>query len=1289
MDIDLIDFSLCFPPDLFCSSSPLHSKFHRNSSLMASLPFSNSDARLFSNGSLALSASTIRNLPVAPHPGPRFSDFQFRTIGQQPELLKRISAPNPEMQYDRDSDLLSPPLLDQPTQALTPPEGDSAKRPSLRDRLSLLESPPTRRDQNGDITMANPPELRPAFDLRTKQNVPPITTSTTQGSGLSGSSPQNLRTSFPQNRGLRKEPDLQDMIYKEKAMKKAGAASTSNESRLPSITGSETVHRISPPFVQSLTQANGVSPFSSGETVPSLAALRTLQSRLSSSLSNFNPISTVNALAAAQSAKDQCTEILATAHRAHTLAQQASLSAQDSMVAAQECLTVAAAVQNRADLALSAVEKIRSGQEIGTKGECEYNASVKTLKDDFHQLTEWLSQWDAYESKRQLEERENENRKKKLTLQLEHDLKNKFSTKKQSYDIITHGEPSMISIPKAMTVEDEAYAATRAWNQHREQSAERRRLADDESRKREAEAELERQKLQAQFEADARHAELEKKLQAEKQKAKEDEKARQEKELSELQRQQQEMEITRFFRSQKQGQYDLAKFAEEEKKKAQVAEAEKDLLKRHNMAETEPKREVILERMKCPAMAAQLPVSADTSISDRTKEKQSTACLTAPPSQHTSLSSTLPSAPIHAEFGNVVSKKTLLTNSPQTMQQKRPLPGTIRLDEFSNSTNPTSSIPSVPKSSTVMENGAKSHNVPSGISSSIDKPHLPNSSTTRMPSDHIHEADRKSGDDVCNRGSSRLSSSSSLPPLTPSLSMSPVLDPHATNSKDLEDTHSEINIHYTGPDMGNVSVVPPSLIPPVSLEAQRANLRPFMDENGITCGPGASGVNGRNHSSSRKPLSSSQMNGDQMRRTSSASNHGTEKKVKLEPVHDLVLPAPPAPRITKDAPTYPGPAAKAKLPDLKKNRISPPTVTQEASSSSKELASQIILPLDSLVQPLEPAVTRLNGSASANSSIPSKPKERGRPAAVRRNVPPLASNGQTPSLEEVMNQAFQGNDLDLPVSPRMGPDAALTDGWAQPTADDPSSKGHRKQLPSLDRSSPYSIIPPISRLVPPQRPRPAPRIDHYSPPRRIPDKDYSRDRRRSGSVEYARGGLSPQSKYNDDRRSLLSDDMPPAIGRKRYRDDVSDDAPPPRRPRTPFHRDDYVQPSLALRLESEKPWNAHGGSSYRPIYNDSNSYSYDTQSRNTKNQRHPSFRSQPSPQGLSYYDDSPPSTHSNQQRQYGRNDNTNDTRLPLLSRFTDSAEQTRGPRGGGNQALEQRISKPKSVPLLHRLEDAN
>ena len=135
--------------------------------------------------------------------------------------------------------------------------------------------------------------------------------------------------------------------------------------------------------------------------------------------------------------------------------------------------------------------------------------------------------------------------------------------------------------------------------------------------------------------------------------------------------------------------------------------------------------------------------------------------------------SALPSCPNHAEFGNVVSKKTLLTNSPQTMQQNRSLPATT-LDESSNSTNPTSSTSSIssdPKSSTVMQNVAKSD-----IPSSIDNRLLPDSSTASgcMLSNHTRrEVDCKSVDGVCKIGPPRLSSSlSSLPSLTPSVSSS-------------------------------------------------------------------------------------------------------------------------------------------------------------------------------------------------------------------------------------------------------------------------------------------------------------------------------------------------------------------------------------------------------------------------------------------------------------------------------------------------------------------------------------
>jgi len=423
--------------------------------------------------------------------------------------------------------------------------------------------------------------------------------------------------------------------------------------------------------------------------------------------------------------------------------------------------------------------------------------------------------------------------------------------------------------------------------------------------------------------------------------------------------------------------------------------------------------------------------------------------------------------------------------------------------------------------------------------------------------------------------------------------------------------------------------------------------------------------------------------------------------LKLEPdVPVLSMPSP-SPAIVKVATTFavPEAEAKAKLPNFKKIKGVPSTAAPETSLSSKEVppSTQTMSPLELFAQPPEPA----------NSPIISKSKEKVRPAAVRRNVPPLTSNinEQSSTLTDALNQKIQTNDSHLAISPRMGPDAAVTDGWAQPMADDPMMKRQRKQLRSPPRS-----IPSASRLAP-KRPRGLPRIsnDHYSPPRRIPSSlpshnDYARDRRRSGSAEYARG-LSPQTQHNENGNA--SDNIP-TIGRKRYRDDDSVDAPPPRRYRYDSPPDEHVQPSsyqphdadrsrygrspspqprltpLALRLESETPWNAQGGSSYRPIYNESDPYAYDA------HQRYSASHFQSIPQGSSYYGSA--SAQSNQQRQIG---------LPLLNRFTDLAEQTfnnhHGPtrprmprgRGGGNQALEQRMSKPKPVSLINRLEDAN
>ena len=1300
---------------------------------MTSTPFGNLEARLPSNNPSALSARSIRNPPLSPHPGPRFADFHFKTIGQQPELLKRISAPNPDTQYDHHSGLLSPSSLLSDQDVMTPalPESDGAKRPSLQDRLSLLESPTTEKD-DVDLTMANPQEIRPAFE---STHVSPVTTQPYRRRSDSSRSPEDSRGTL-QNHGLGKEPDLSHII----GTNGQGVTSSSNESRFPIIMPSFDTHaRLSPPLGQ--TGLCGVStPFSSGEDTHSLMVLRALQSRLSSSLSNFNPISTTNALAAAQSAKDQSTEILATAHRAHTLAQQASSLAQDSMVAAQDCLNLAATMQNKTDLALSAVENIRSGQGISPEGEWEYNATVKALKDDLHQLAEWVRQRDAYESKRlrQFEEVESEKRQKKLALELK-----KFSADKQLHESNTHsnssGTQTSIHQAGALTAEDEADAATRAWNQHREQSVERRRLAEDELRKhREAEVELERKRLQAQSDVDAHEAELEK-LRAERFKAEEEEKSRQEMEALALQRRQQVLEIGRFLLNQKQAQDDLAKIAAEEKKKAGaekearlIAEHEqkrreiheKEIQKRQEaekakaslLAESETRRrDKIMERMKHLVAEAQTSVDNVTNILGKAKEKQSRATLTT--DNHTSPSQDLPLPllPTHqvsglsnpnAEFGNIVAKKTLLTDGPQTSIQQNNLSGSTRLGESSNALNLTSSTSSALKSSTPMQNGAKSHDVTPTIPSSVNKPPLSDNPAFGTSS-RIHEVNGKSGDGICNVGPLKLpislspldespldEGSSSLPVSTLPLHTP---NPPATSLNGFE------NIHHAG----SISVVPLSRVLPIPVEAQRANLRPFMDANGISYGRGTSDVDNQNSSADQPSAAterppgklppSSQTQEDQM---------CIANKLKVEPLNDvpiLSLPSPPADTtdITAAFPT--------KLADFRKIKTAPLMTATETSLSPREppASAQTMPSSEPPVQSSGLTVSPLVGPSLTNSSIVSKSKEK-RPAAVRRNVPPLASNEQISIPADTNLQTNYRS-----VSPRMGPDAAVTDGWAQPGVDDLVAKNPRKQLPrNVDHFSP-------PRHLPPKRPRGLPprTNDHYSPPRRIPDssQNYSRDRRRSGSVEY--GFSPPQPKY----RSLSPEDTV-NTGRKRYRNDESVDAPPPRRYRydsPPIRQDEYIQPPtdadwnhtanfgrspspvprqtpLALRLESEKR-----GSSYRLAYNDIPSYAYDPQSRNNKNQRYSAPHFQSILQGSNYYGDA--FAQSNQQRQFARGDIADDTRLPLLSRFTDSTEQIppafsdhHGPtrprprsRGGGNQAVGHRNLKSKSGSLISRLEDAN
>ena len=1235
--------------------------------------------------------------PLSSHLSSRLAGFQFKTIGQQPELLKRISTPNPNTQYDQDSHLLFSPS---PESIRTLPESDNTKRPSLQDRLSSLLPSPAGNDIAADVTMADSLQITPDVDSRSMQNidVSPMITPPTQTHGLyadSSRSPQGPSAIFLQNYRMGKEPDpSQDMMHT--AMQevirttiKQGATSPSRDSRFPTtMPTSATQACLSLLPVQTSTQTSSTnhtsSPFPSGEDVRSLMALHILQSRLSHSLSNFNPISTTNALAAAQSAKDQSTEMLRAAQRAHTLSQQASLLAQESMVAAQDCFDLAEIIQNQANLALSEVEKIRSGQGLGSGGEWEYNATIIALKDDLHQLAEWVRQRDAYESKhlRRLEEDEIKKCRKTLAFQLERGL-NKVSADKQSHDLKTYSASSCtqnrIHEAVTMTPEDEADAATRAWNQHCEQSAERKRLAENELRKRrEAEVELERQRLRAQFEVDAREAELGK-LRAERLKAEEEEKFRQEKEALELQRRQQELEFARFLRSQKQNRDNLAKFATEEKKKVEMADAErearliaeqeqkpreiheKENLKRQEMENT--KASLLTENeAKRPAVERQQ--SQVSNILDRAKEKQFMATLTTENhnllSQHSSLpplpthQAVVPPSSSHAEVGNTVSKKALLTNT----QQSRTLSSNIP----SSSVNLISSISSTLNSSTSLQNGPKFHEVTPSIPSSVDTLVF---DTSGMSSSHTRS---KSGDGVSNIG---LSSSSPLTPLNqgnpsvPASTLPMVISiPPPTNLNGFEDIHSETN----GPDTGNIPILPPSRVLPISPDAQRANLQPLLDANGISANvddqqPFPSSVDqpsAATEGSRCKPLSPSQTNGDRMSRTSST---GSVKNPKMEPLHDvpiLSMPTPPPPTVNV-APnsTAQGVKPKQELTDFKEIRgVTTPQTSLDLATSAQAIP--------------------LSGSFIP---IPSKSKETLGPAAVQFNASPVKSNEQPPTLANT-DQGFQVNESQSSSSLRPGP----TDSWTQPMAYDSMAK--------TGNSSQNRLPPKRSRVLPP-------RIinDHYSPPRHISD-DYSRDR-------HARR-LSPPTMYDEDRRPL---DVPYA-GRKRHRDDDFVDAPLPRRYRhdSPGQDDNPLpdrdvgtanyarSPSpqsrltpLALRLQPEKPsWDC-----YRPNYNDSDSFAYDPQTRNNKNSRY----YQPIPQGSNYYGDA--SAQSN-------NDVSNDTGpLPLLRRFTDSAEQShpphynynnhhgptrprslRGPRGGGNQALESRMSKPKPVSLINRLEDA-
>ncbi|KAF8160727.1 hypothetical protein B0H34DRAFT_672861 [Crassisporium funariophilum] len=1426
---------------------------------MASSSLGQPDTRRLQSHPAPPLAASVSALP----PAPSFATFQFKTIGQAPELLKRISAPDPDMSYNQDSERASrssssPDLSQELLPFDSPPHESGASRPSLHSRLSLFESL-TGGDVGPDITMSDSVGPGPAAQNQSMETqvASPQTHSQMASESMTASAPMDsLLLSNTRDHHMDDSPSISmnaqpsshmsSLITSKDDSSVSSCLPSSNVTSNLNLQPQPALSRLNTPPPADVAIAN---PAPSSATIqPPFEALHALQSRLSYSLTILESVNIANGLLSLQSAKDKLVTVAASAHRAQTFAQQALASAQESIAASEECLIAAETIQNHVDEALNVFQRKDPRQEINGSQDWPWNDTLKALKDGLLELNEWVQEREAQEAKqlRELEEIEAKNREKELSLKRQRTLNPDMPTYEAPSHIVgERGQSFPVQVDSSegvsLSVEHEADAATRAWNQHREQSAERKRIAEEElTRRLDAEMLLEQEALRALAEANARNAELER-LRTERFKAEGEEKARQEREAQELADRQHELERMReasqLSFAQKQARDNAIKAAAEEKQKSVEAEREKEARlngeqdqQRRELYEREAhERRLVLEKAKGEAereqqlrqeqekkrqdvMAQKHRANAEAAakiLADRAKESQiSLTPSISPPFKQAPLPST-PTTQNHsllkrvvADFGNVVSGKTLVAGSPKNAKkQSRALSGGTKLGPGLDATFTSSPMTAIQDLSTgytcnlLDEHGdftaaanARRLKTASEILGHNATPVALHQQATyeNVPQDHgnaRHKPPKPQlapllDENVSDNHTGSLRNSS-LPPISTLRQSS---NSYAASFENSGNVHHSFSVHSHRPETGNIHVIPPSRVLPVSPEAQKANLRSLMHANGMSYRAGIKSEPNEQRlvsNSERSPVvpsnalkrSASQIDQEvqQVRMTSNRSDHKLvpRREAKLELPDDipiLSLPSPPASsssyNSTQPVSVVPMAKAKANLSDSKRMRMSstlPPltilsTSGQTASPAQQASHAQQASPSSDLPHsPSLPAIPRRSASSNGNATS-LYPQGTSQTTALISNVT-YYDNGVSST-----NDLYQGD-----AESKMGPDPAVMDGWAQPTALEeilpkrPRAQRRPGQGPrqALDHRLSPSISPSLSvndahiRLLP-NRARPPPRGDHYSPPhaRRtisplpLSHAEYPRSTRGLGSGSNIREIPPVPRPHSPKQRDDISpDNRELPIGRKRFREDDQVSVPPARRyrydqtPRNEFrpvndsagpppsssghqYEDEWSRsavyarsPSpeptratpLSQRLGSDNPpWNARG-SSYRPNYG--SSY-YPSDSPGHRRYQEP--YTQPSNQGSVHHDEGSSQLNSNLRHEI----HPNDAHLPLLSRFTDVVEErslpssqtypaigklTRPraprpphPRSGGSQPLEQRISRPKTnVSLINRLQGAS
>ncbi|KAF8197877.1 hypothetical protein BJ912DRAFT_1055559 [Pholiota molesta] len=1277
-------------------------------------------------------------------PAPSFSDFQFKTIGQAPDLLKRMFVANQDSQIHEESGRASlspePDLVNEPH---TSESADNAsnlpKQPSLRERLAIVDDDAI----TTTSTTINASETRPSsiFSWKPSQTndmalaTSDRSTKTLEDSAahkapetsLSHSSSVNdspLALSFTSQQTLRTSPKLEDndTLLQAPDIWKDGDSAQSTRRNFEG-TPHDASHLTAPSA--SATTATTPDP-------PIFAALEALQIQLVTSLANLAPINTQDTVLLARSAKDQCTEVSSSANHAYSLARKALTAAEESMNAAKECLAVAETIQTRSDEVLVAVERIANGNR-----EQLWNGALKSLRTGLHELDRWSREAKS-QYRREHEEREKERRNQRLATQRQNDGSNiqgtppAISSIENNLHLLPLAAGSASRSAPLTSVEHEADDA-RARSKIYEKNAEEKRIVEEELRKCERQQEEARSALAV--------------AKAERIAAEDKEKVRQkEAQQAELHYQELERKREEAFRAKKASEERALEAAREKDKALQVEReealrraqqeeqkrketTEKEALQRRLAAEKvqaleaqalesqrqQQRHEQELKRQEVAAQKQRAAAEAAKRIlTVRAKLKQTRSENNATQPVHNVSLPTSPSpnyeSPPQNKFPAQHDHSSLRNANDSSIEHSSSTTSTMEKTAF-NDTDGGSLLNRIAASAT-SSNGPLSISCRRGVPAVDAINPLSRAISTRSEFSGRFLAENVSITAGQTRNAADITQQNrkdnkKLPPLTilPPVSALPGTRPAGLPNKPVENSDQ---VH------GNVSPFPASQPSPI---AHKVNLQPqMMDTKTI--------------------LENNEVKVDNY---ASKISQGKRKAETLGDIPLLSLPSPPARIASFKETTLPIEKSKASetvrpRPNPKQKGKKPSTShSSKATCPAKPLSGKVMTSTKTVATQQYDAVPNLEGLPWPNPTL-------------MATLPPKPSGLSMQGAPKPMGQF-----CDYDASSRMGPDTVTADAWMQPSASQGKNQDlsldHRQgrtQSParSIHRGDHYSPSSGsiVNKRIPQPRTRPPRRGDHYSP-RRVPSPllaynghvSPDRSQSRGSSGDYSRL-VTPELPYQN-QASLQQ-----GVSLKRKRVHLNDQAsgPPQRRPRYEDqypHQDNprlgaqyapmsvrndsqadwsnianysrspspepHRRPPLHLRLkESDRTYRPPTPEVFRPPplhlrLEESDRTYRPNQGLNELNNQYTDplqhYDRQSPIQGFSYHDERSNYQANHMPRRNARQP-TNDSRPPLLDRFTDPTPPDNHPvsgrgsrprgRGGANQPSASRTTKGHLIDRL-------